>query len=73
MHGKVIDRLREEGVWDEVLRDCFLAYVVCLGTPPSPRQVVFFQFFKIEILLTYNLILISGVQHNDLMFVYIVK
>lgn len=30
-------------------------------------------YFFIEVQLTYNIILISGVQHNDLIFVYIAK
>ena len=30
-----------------------------------------FRFFLIKII--YNITLVSGVQHNDLMFVYIVK
>ena len=30
-------------------------------------------FFLIEIYLTYNIILVLGVQHNDLIFVHIVK
>ena len=31
------------------------------------------KVFKIEIPLTYTIILVSGVQHNDLIFVYIAK
>lgn len=33
----------------------------------------FFSLFKNEIQLTYNIMIVSGVQHNDLMFVYIAK
>lgn len=33
----------------------------------------FIPFLKIELQLEYNITLISGTQHSDLMFIYIMK
>ena len=39
----------------------------------SLRYCHILQLFKIEVQLTYNVILVSGAQHDDLVFVCIAK
>lgn len=62
-------------MWDlsSLTGDRSPASVVLTVAPPGKFQNHFFvkRFFFIEFYLTYN-ILISGVKHNDLIFVYTV-
>ena len=36
-------------------------------------KLTILMIFKIEVCLTYNIMLVSGVQHNDSIFAYFVK
>ena len=50
--------------------------VTIAGSSGSPIAVAVFFFlflFQIEVCLTYNFALVSDVQHNDLIFLYIIK
>ena len=42
-------------------------------TPHLSTIFIFFFCFSIEVKLTYNIVLVSGLQYNDLIFVYTMR
>ena len=60
---------REDKAGDNI---CILSSLACRQKVVKNKSL-FLKSFKIEIQLTYNIVLVLGIQHNDLIYVYIVK